>query len=322
MRNFGLRHLAVLSLTCMIMMTAVTASVRADARTLRIGYQKYGTLVYEKARGTLEKRLAPLGVTVSWTEFLGGPALLEAMGAGSVDFGISGDAPPIFAQAAGVPLVYVGVEPASPHSEALIVPAASPAHSMADLRGKRVALNKGSNVHNLLVRILQANHMSMDDIQVVYLKPSDARAAFENGSVDAWAIWDPYLAAAETADQTRQISDGMLKDGRVIDENREFFFAAKDFYRANPDVMKILMADLADTEAHAAANRAEVVKLLAPEMRMDPAAVKRSIDRLAFGVLPIDDKIIASQQDIADVFAGLKLIPMKIDVREARADGS
>ena len=97
------------------------ANAGAQSRVLRIGYQKYGTLVLEKARGTLEKRLAPLGVTVTWTEFLGGPALMEAMGAESIDFGIAGDAPPIFAQAAGVPLVYVGVEPASPHGEAVIV---------------------------------------------------------------------------------------------------------------------------------------------------------------------------------------------------------
>ena len=294
----------------------------ADPRTIRIGYQKYGTLVYEKARGTLEKRLAPLGVTVTWTEFLGGPALLEAMGAGSVDFGIAGDAPPIFAQAAGVNLVYTGVEPSSPHSEGMIVLDSSPAHTVADLKGKRIALNRGSNVHNLLVRVLQANGMTMDDIHPVYLKPSDARAAFESGDVDAWVIWDPYLAAAETADKTRLIADGMTASGKTIDENREFFLAAKDFYRANPDIMKIVMADLADTEKHASENRPEVVRLLAPEMRMDPAAVKLSIDRLAFGVLPIDSKIIASQQDIADVFTKLGLIPVKIDVREARPQGS
>jgi sulfonate transport system substrate-binding protein len=140
--------------------------------------------------------------------------------------------------------------------------------------------------------------------------------------VDAWAIWDPYLAAAETADATRQIADGMLASGKVIDENREFFLAARDFVQANPDVIKALLADLTETEKHAAANRAEVVRLLAPEMGMDPAAVKRSIDRLAFGVLPVDDKIIASQQDIADTFTKLNLIPAKIDVREARVQGS
>ena len=297
---------------CCLGQAALAASV------LRIGYQKYGTLVFEKTRGTLEKRLTPLGVSVTWTEFLGGPALLEAMGAGSIDFGIAGDAPPIFAQAAGVDLAYVGVEPASPHGEAVIALAASSIHRVADLKGKRIALNKGSNVHNLLVRVLAANGLSIHDVQPVYLKPSDARAAFENGSVDAWAIWDPYLAAAETALPTRKIADGVADDGRVIDENREYFLAARDFARANAAIIAALMQDLAETEMYAAAHHSDVVRILAPAMRMDPAAVKRAIDRLAFGVSPVTAANFASQQDIADLFASLKLIPKQIDVVQAK----
>jgi sulfonate transport system substrate-binding protein len=290
----------------------------AQDRTLRIGYQKYGTLVFEKTRGTLEQRLAPLHVKVTWTEFLGGPALLEAMGADSIDFGITGDAPPIFAQAAGVPLVYVAVEPASPHGEAVIVPSDSPIHTVADLRGKKIALNRGSNVHNLLVRVLASGGMSIADVQPVYLKPSDARPAFENGDVDAWAIWDPYLAAAQTALKTRTVSDGVTAGGKLIDENREYFLATRDFATAHPDILHALMADLAQTETYASAHRPEFVRLLAPAMGMDPAAVKLAIDRLSFGVLPVDDRMIASQQDIADVFAGLHLIPAKIDVKDAK----
>jgi sulfonate transport system substrate-binding protein len=291
----------------------------AGQRVLRIGYQKYGTLVLEKARGTLEQRLAKLGVSVTWTEFLGGPALLEAMGAESIDFGITGDAPPIFAQAAGVPLVYVGVEPASPHGEAVIVLDGSPIRSVADLRGKRVALNRGSNVHNLLVRVLQANGMTIADVNAIYLKPSDARPAFENGAVDAWVQWDPYLAAAETALKTRRIADGVASNGRVVDENREYFLSTRDYAAANADVIRVLMADLTETEAYAAAHQDEMVRLLAPAMGMDPAAVKLAIDRLAFGVQPMTDALFASQQDIANVFADLHLIPHRIDLSEAHA---
>jgi len=309
------RHACAVVAACLLL----AAPAGAQTRTLRIGYQKYGTLVLEKARGTLEKRLAPLGVSVTWTEFLGGPALLEAMGAESIDFGITGDAPPIFAQAAGVPLVYVGVEPASPHGEAVIVLDGSPIKTVADLRGKRVALNRGSNVHNLLVRVLQANGMSISDVNTVYLKPSDARPAFENGSVDAWVIWDPYLAAAETALKTRLIADGVAPSGKVIDENREYFLATRDYDAKNADIIRALLADLTENESYAAAHHAEMVKLLAPAMGMDPAAVKLAIDRLAFGVQPMTDALFASQQNIADTFADLSLIPEKIDLKEARA---
>jgi sulfonate transport system substrate-binding protein len=296
----------------------VAWSAHAEQRTLRIGYQKYGTLVLEKARGTLEKRLAPLGVSVAWTEFLGGPALLEAMGAESIDFGITGDAPPIFAQAAGVPLVYVGVEPASPHGEGILVLEGSPIRTVADLKGKRIALNRGSNVHNLLVQVLAANGLSVNDVTTVFLKPSDARPAFENGSVDAWVIWDPYYAAAQTAIKTRAIADGVGANGKVIDENREYFLATRDFNAKNPDIVKALLADLAETEAYASQHHTEMVKLLAPAMGMDPAAVKLAIDRLAFGVQPMTDTLYESQQNIADTFEKLNLIPTHVDISEAR----
>ena len=124
------------------------------AETLRIGYQKYGTLVLLKAKGTLEKRLAADGVQVQWTEFPGGPQLLEGLNVGSIDFGVTGETPPVFAQAAGADLLYVAYEPPAPTSEAILVPKDSPIKSVAELKGKKVALNKGSNVHYLLVRAL------------------------------------------------------------------------------------------------------------------------------------------------------------------------
>jgi sulfonate transport system substrate-binding protein len=283
---------------------------------LRIGYQKYGTLVLEKARGTLEKRLAPLGVTVTWTEFLGGPALMEAMGAGSIDVGTAGDAPPIFGQAAGVDFVYVGVEPATPHGQAVIVRAGSPIRSVADLRGKRVALNKGSNVHNLLVRVLQANGMTIADVRPVFLKPSDARAAYENGSVDAWAIWDPYYAAAVTAVPSRVLADGVI-GGRVVDEDRQFFFARKEFARAHPEIVRAWITDLAAVEREAVGDRAAVAALLTPVLGMDRKAVDLAVGRLGFGIQPITPAVLASQQDIADTFHTLGIIPRAIRVRDA-----
>src|SRR5205823_10317716 len=119
------------------------AAAQATRHTLRIGYQKYGTLTLLKARGDLERRLAPQGIAVAWTEFPAGPQLLEGLNVGSIDFGTVGEAPPIFAQAAGANLVYVGNEPPSPHSEAIVVPKGSSLRSLADLKGKKIALNKG-----------------------------------------------------------------------------------------------------------------------------------------------------------------------------------
>jgi sulfonate transport system substrate-binding protein len=106
--------------------------------TLRIGYQKAAsTLVLLKAHGTLEKKLAPLHVDVKWLEFAAGPQLLEGLNLGSIDFGYVGEVPPVFALAAGAPLVYTAYELPSPEAEGILVPKDSPIQTIADLRGKR-----------------------------------------------------------------------------------------------------------------------------------------------------------------------------------------
>ena len=119
---------------------------QAKPEQLRIGFQKSASLLtLQKSQGTLEKRLAPLGVAVKWVEFPAGPQLLEGLNVGAVDVGFVGEAPPIFAQAAGARFVYIGNDPAAPEAEAIVVAKDSPIKSVAELKGKKLALNKGSN---------------------------------------------------------------------------------------------------------------------------------------------------------------------------------
>jgi sulfonate transport system substrate-binding protein len=185
-------------------------AVPADAsdKTVRIGYQKYGTLVLLKGKGLLEEKLEKIGYTVTWTEFPAGPQLLEALNVGAVDFGTTGETPPIFAQAAGAPLIYIAHEPPAARGEAILVPKDSPIKTVADLKGKTVTLNKGSNVHYLLVKALEEAGLRYSDIKTSFLPPADARAAFEQGAVDAWVIWDPFQAAAEVAIEARELRNG------------------------------------------------------------------------------------------------------------------
>src|SRR5215207_1180776 len=216
---------------------ALAARGARAAGTLRIGYQKYGTLVLLKERGTLEGRLRPAGLEVTWTEFPAGPQLLEGLNVGAIDFGTTGEAPPIFAQAAGAPLVYVGYEPPAPRGEAILVPKESPLAGVADLKGRKVAFNKGSNVQYLLVRALESAGLTYADVEPVYLPPADARAAFERGAVDAWAIWDPFLAAAQAATGART-----LVDGTGLVSNHQFYLAAQPFAAAHPAVVAAILA--------------------------------------------------------------------------------
>jgi sulfonate transport system substrate-binding protein len=291
---------------------APVSEALAQDKTLRIGYQKYGTLVILKERGALDKRLKAEGYTVTWTVFPGGPQLLEALNVGAIDFGTTGEAPPIFAQAAGAPLLYVGHEPPAPKGEAIIVPKDSTIASIADLKGKRVALNKGSNVHYLLVRALEANGLGLSEIESVFLPPADARAAFENGKVDAWAIWDPFLAAAQAATGART-----LVDGTGLVDNYQFYLAARDFAARRPDAVKAVLEELNAVDGWASTNTADAAKTLAPGVGIPAPILKASLDRLAYGVQPITPDIVEAQQKIADTFHRLGLLPKPISVREA-----
>src|SRR3954469_18397763 len=248
---------------------------------LRIGYQKYGTLVLLKERGTLEKRLSAQGYDVAWTEFPGGPQLLEALNVGAIDFGTTGEVPPIFAQAAGAPLLYVGHEPPAPKGEALIVPKDSRIATVADLKGKRVALNKGSNVHYLLVRALEAKGLSLSDIESVFLPPADARAAFESGKVDAWVIWDPFLAAAQVATGARTLidgtgADGIGADGTGLADNYQFYLASRGFATDRGDAVKAILEELNVVDQWASSNTADAAKALAPGVGIPAPILKTS----------------------------------------------
>jgi len=302
-----------LSLSALVALTMGFAQ-RAHAEqtnTLNVGYQKYGTLVLLKAQGTLEKRLAPLGIQVKWAEFPGGPQLLEALNAGSVDLGVTGETPPIFAQAAGADLVYIANEPAAPEGEGIVVKNNSPIKSLKDLKGKRVALNKGSNVHYLLVKALENAGLKYSDITPVFLNPADGRAAFENGSVDAWAIWDPFFAAAQ-----KQLDARSIADGRHNVSNHQFYLASKTYADQHAKVLKIVIEELAKLDSWSKSHLGAVTSELSSQIGLDPAIVQVAAKRTSFGVQVLSPQVIAEQQRIADSFYALKLIPQKLQVSQ------
>src|SRR3984957_12363306 len=319
MRNFQpstFHRTLVAVILVLIALTPFALTQDAD-NVIRIGYQKYGTLVLLKARGGLEKRLAPLHVQVKWTEFPAGPQLLEGLNVGAVDFGIAGEAPPIFAQAAGADLVYVGNEPPASTGEAILVPKNSPIKSVAELKGKKVALNKGSNVHFLLVKLLEKAGVQYTDIDAVFLTPADARAAFERGSVDAWAIWEPFLAAAQT-----QTGSRILADGNGVVSNHQFFLASRPYASKRVDVVAIVLEELAAVDQWAKANPKDAATALSPQIGLDQPTLELALSRGGYGVTPVSDAVLAEQQAIADSFYKLKLIPKRINVRDATLQGA
>jgi sulfonate transport system substrate-binding protein len=283
----------------------------ADEKVVRIGFQKYGKLILLKSRGTLEKKLEPLGYKVTWSEFPAGPQLLEAVNVGAIDFGNTGEAPPIFAQAAGAPLLYVACEPAAPRGEAILVPKDSPIKTVADLKGKKVALNKGSNVHFLLVKALEKAGVAYTDIAPTFLTPADARAAFEKGAVDAWAIWDPFQAAAEAATGARTLTTG---EGLVA--NHQFYLSSKTFAAENPRAIEALLEELRDVDRWVKATPKEAAAQLSAATGIPATVVEVALARQSYGIAPLSDDVARAQQDIADTFLALGLLPKKIAVAD------
>lgn len=292
--------------------TLAALPLRAADKQVRVGFQKYGTLVLIKGRGLLEQKLAPLGYSVTWAEFAAGPQMLEALNAGAIDIAQTGEAPPIFAQAAGDRLVYVAHEPPAPRGEAILVPKDSPIRTLADLRGRTVGLNKGSNVHFMLVRALASAGVGYDEIEKAFLPPADARAAFASGAIDAWAIWDPFQASAEQAMEAR-----VLADAEGLAPNYQFYLGDRSFVAAHPEAVAALIATIREIGDWIIASPAEVAAELAPTTGIPAEALELAISRQSFGVAPLTDQVIADQQAVADTFQSLGLLPRPISIRDA-----
>ena len=313
LRDMGLTALIVAALALIVSFLLLTVAHAQEKVELRIGYQKAASLfVLQKAQGTLEKRLLPLNASVKWVEFPAGPQLLEGLNLGSVDVGYVGEAPPIFAQAAGAQFAYIGYDPAAPEAEAILVPKDSTIKSVTELKGKKVALNKGSNVHYLLVKLLEKNGLKLTDIQPVYLPPADARAAFESKNVDAWVIWDPFAAAAEKA-----IGARILADGKGVVSNYQYYLGTRNFVGKNPKVIQALFDDSVEQGKWLKANQKKAAELIAPLQGLPVDVVELSLKRYQFNVKPVPESVIAEQQKLADTFFDLKLIPKAIVVKDA-----
>jgi sulfonate transport system substrate-binding protein len=245
-------------------------------------------------------------------EFPAGPQLLEALSVGSLEFGLTGDSPPVFAQAAGKDLFYVGAEPPKPDSSAVLVPHDSPIHTLAELKGRKVALQKGSSAHYLLVRAVEKAGLQWGDIQPIYLAPAEARAAFERKSVDAWAIWDPFYAAVQLDAKPR-----VLATGRDLSSNNSFYLASRSFTTRYPQALTVLFEELSRADRVVQDHRREAIKLVSDFSGLDAGVVSVFLQRRPPSpVTPLRPQTVADQQRVADAFYRLGLVPKSVNVTE------
>ena len=301
---------AIIALAFLLAGTTI-ATAEPPSQMLRIGIQKTGALVILRQQKALEAALAPNGVRVQWVEFQSGPPLLEALNAGGIDFGYTGDTPPVFAQAGGVDLVYAAYVPVTGISSAILVRGDSPIRAVAELKGKRIALTKGSSAHYQIVRILKSAGLTLADVTPAYLQPADAGAAFRGGSIDAWVIWDPFYAIAERDPGTR-----VLTDARAAPSN-SFFLARRAYATANGAVLATVIRELNRASVWSEQNQDQLASIMAQITGVDIDAQRVAAARGSYKVDFLNDDVIRRQQEVADTFFALKIIPMRIDVRGA-----
>ncbi|MET3335473.1 MULTISPECIES: sulfonate ABC transporter substrate-binding protein [Bradyrhizobium] len=289
---------------------ASPAIAQGAVKEIRVGYQKNGALVITRQQAALEKHFTPLGIEVKWVEFSSGPPMMEAMNVGSVDYGAVGDSPPVFAQAAGAAIVYAAGQPIT-NGQGILVPKDSPIRAIGELKGKRVGFTKGSSAHNIVVQTLEKAGLTYADITPVYLTPPDAGPAFANGSIEAWAIWDPYFAIGETKQSGR-----ILINAREVTKTNSFYIANRDFAKNHGAILQQIVDVTTATARWAEQHRDEVAKSLAAVTGIPLEIQTIAANRSSFVVGPVTDDIVATQQGVADRFYKLGLIPKPIAIRD------
>ncbi len=299
----------------LILAATPSYSQSESQETVRIGLQRSSTLTaILRANGELEKALAPLKVRVSWHEFTSGLPLLEALNLGNVDVSADvADTVPVFAQAAGAKLVYFAEETASPAAQAIVIPANSSIKSVADLKGKKIAVTKGAGSHYLLLAALNDAGVNFKEISPAYLTAADGRAALVSNNVDAWVAWDPFLTIAQ-----RQSGAKVLADGKNLASYKRYYLASEKYAQTRNDVLKVLYQKLDETGRWVNAEPKAAAALLAGLWSIDADVVEQALKNRTHKVSAVTRDGLAEQQKIADAFVIEGVLPKKIDTTDVK----
>jgi aliphatic sulfonates family ABC transporter substrate-binding protein len=285
---------------------------RAAGDSIRIGYQKLGLLMLVKAYGTFDAALASRGTSVKWVEYESGIQIVDALRSKQLDLGGVGNCPAVFAQAENVPVVYVAAEPPAPRGVALVVPGDSPAQRVADLRGKRIAVNRAAQAHYLLLKALDEAQVGVNEVEISFEPPERALRSLESGAIDAWAIWDPWLSSARLDFGAR-----VLRDAEGLLENSTYYLARQDFAEGSAGLVNELLAQLRAAAHWVQKDPGRAAELLAPALGFSARAIAASLQR-DLTPIPVSAELITAQQDIADTLLRLRLIPRAVSIADAQ----
>jgi sulfonate transport system substrate-binding protein len=304
--------LAISFLVLSVLLTSCGKSEETIGKNkeINIGYQKSGTTLLLKNKQELQKELEKEGYKVTWSEFNTGSSILEALNAGSIDFAVAGDIPSIFALEKGSSFKYIASEPSSPSSEGILVRKDSKIKSLEDLKGKRIAFNKASIAQYLLTKALNSVGLSINDIEAVYLNPPEASIAFEQGKVDAWVVWDPYMTVAESK------GNNILKDASGIVPYRTYYFSTSELTKEHPEIIKKFIKHLANAGKQINEDPTEAAMLLQKTTNIPEGTWKKVLKKKKSDVQFMDEKAVHDLQEEADDLLKIGLIKKKVQIEE------
>ncbi|GAB2997042.1 ABC transporter substrate-binding protein [Saccharothrix stipae] len=276
---------------------------------LKVGDQKGGSKALLTAAGLLDD----FPYEIEWSTFTSGPPLLEAASAGAIDVGGVGNTPPIFAAAANAKIAAVYAAKGSVEGDALLVPADSPLRSVRDLKGRGIAVAKGSSAHGQVLLTLAEAGLTTKDVTLNFLQPSDAYSAFTQKRVDAWAVWDPYTAQAQQEAGARVLTDGRGKSngytfqvaGRAALDSPGKSEAVKEFVRR-----------ISQAQRWADTHREEWATAWAAETGLKVEVARAAVARGGDLPVKLDDVVVASEQELADAFTADGTLPGKVDFKK------
>ena len=315
--GYGLDGVSRRTALTLLSASALTAACGQEgdvaSRKVKLAFQKNGVMLVAQTRGSLIEPLKSKGITpLEWVEFPAGPPLLEAMAVGAVDLGLTGDTPPIFSQVAGAPMKYVAQVRLSGKAGGVITPKGSKIQSLQDLKGKKLCFTRGSSAHNSAVLALQSVGLTLNDVESVNLSPADAAAAFAQGGIDGWVIWDPFYTLPMRDQGARKL---IGLDALV--GGASFLLANAKFVESRPDDLKIILTAIANEGVWCAANTDEVADITAKAAGLDLELLKDTMKRTDFKVEPLSDDVLSAQQANVDRFVELKIIPKSVKIADA-----
>jgi sulfonate transport system substrate-binding protein len=279
---------------------ALLLAARARAAgALRMGDQRGGVQALMTAAGVL----TDVPYKLEWSQFAAAAPLAEALAADAVDGGNIGDSPFTFAFAGGVPIRAIATRRASQEGTAIVVPASSPVRAFTDLRGKRIATGRGSIGHALILAALEHAKLEPADVTIVFLLPSDAKAALANGAVDAWSTWEPYTSQVEVLEGGRRVISGV-----GITPGLGFQAATVSAIGSRRAELTDFVRRLARARCWADANPDAYAQYWSKLMNIPASVALAWFTRTSEHIVPADAAVIADEQSTVDLLARHNLL--------------